>query len=239
MSNFMKIATLNIDWAKIYNSPNHFLKIEKFLNQQDFDFLILTEALALNLKNYNFCYFSEQIPQNVDYENLNYSQYLNGEKAFRTIIYSKFPSRKKYQVSDNKTSLALEFETEFGDIVIYATIIGTWFNKLPFAKKELENCVTDCENIYKTNQNLLIVGDLNTSFLENEMQYCINKETTKTIKNLIDKLSLYNTTKNLKKNIDHIIIPQNLTSKILESNVFVEAGILSDHQGIYICLDSV
>ena len=37
----MKIATLNIDWAKIYNSPNHFLKIENFLNQQDFDFLIL------------------------------------------------------------------------------------------------------------------------------------------------------------------------------------------------------
>ena len=32
----MKIATLNIDWAKIYNSPNHFLKIEKFLNQQDY-----------------------------------------------------------------------------------------------------------------------------------------------------------------------------------------------------------
>ena len=28
MSNFMKIATLNIDWAKIYNSPNHFLKID-------------------------------------------------------------------------------------------------------------------------------------------------------------------------------------------------------------------
>ena len=170
---------------------------------------------------------------------ITYKLYRFSEKAFRTIIYSKFPSRKKYQVSDNKTSLALEFETEFGDIVIYATIIGTWFNKLPFAKKELENCVTDCENIYKTNQNLLIVGDLNTSFLENEMQYCINKETTKTIENLIDKLSLYNTTKNLKKNIDHIIIPQNLTSKILESNVFVEAGILSDHQGIYICLDSV
>ena len=49
----MKIATLNIDWCKKFKSE----KVEMFLSQQDFDFLILTEALALNLKNYNFCYF--------------------------------------------------------------------------------------------------------------------------------------------------------------------------------------
>jgi hypothetical protein len=42
----MKIATLNIDWAR---KKNH-LKTVEFLNQFDFDFLILTEAIDLNYK---------------------------------------------------------------------------------------------------------------------------------------------------------------------------------------------
>ncbi len=61
----MKIATLNIDWAKKYKSNNHFLKVEQFLNNQEFDFLILTEAINLNLTNFPFKYLSEQIPESI------------------------------------------------------------------------------------------------------------------------------------------------------------------------------
>ncbi|SRX73404.1 hypothetical protein [Aequorivita antarctica] len=121
----MKLATLNINWANKSKSKNHCLKIEKFLNAQDFHFLILTEAINLDLPNFPFKYLSEQIPENIRYENLNYPEYLKGEKAYRTIIYSKFPSVKKHHVIDGKTSLAQEFETEIGNIIIYTTIIGT------------------------------------------------------------------------------------------------------------------
>ena len=55
----MKIATLNIDWAKKYKSKNHFLRVEEFLNTQDFDFLILTEAIDLNLTYFPLKYLSE------------------------------------------------------------------------------------------------------------------------------------------------------------------------------------
>ena len=75
---------------------------------------------------------------------------------------------KKYKVIDDKTNLALEFETELGKIVLYTTIIGTWFKKQPFAQKELENCIKDSKLISKENKNLFIIGDLNTSFLKNE-----------------------------------------------------------------------
>lgn len=230
----MKIATLNIDWAKKGKSKNHFKLIENYLNQQYFDFLILTEAINLNLKNYKFKYCSEQIPENVIYEGLNYTEYLKGEKAFRTIIYSKKKAIKKLKVTDSKTSCAIEFETTFGKMVIYATIIGTWFNKQPYAKTELENCIRDCEEIYKSNPNLILVGDLNTSFLENERNYSINKETTESLKILIEKLNLFNTTEIIAKNIDHIIIPKLLENRLIKSNVFIEKNILSDHQGIYI-----
>jgi hypothetical protein len=96
----------------------------KFLNQFDFDFLILTEAIDLDLQNFPYQYLCSPIPENTVYENLNYSEYLKRKKAFRTILYSKIPYSKKYAVTDEKTNLALEFETELGNIVFYCTIIG-------------------------------------------------------------------------------------------------------------------
>lgn len=231
----MKIATLNIDWCKKFKSE----KVEMFLSQQDFDFLILTEAVNLNLCQFPFKYFSEQIPENTVYEGLNYSKYLSGEKAYRTIIYSKVPSARIFSVIDNKTSLALEFKTEFGDLVIYATIIGTQFKRKPFAKNELENCINDCNRISKINSNILIIGDLNTSFLENEKHYCINSETTKVLKSLFEKLNLINSTEKIKKNIDHIIIPKFLVENITEAKTFVEKEILSDHQGVFVSINPI
>jgi|SRR6218665_1462829 len=229
----MKIATLNIDWSRKIKKE----KIEQFFNQQDFDFLILTEAINLNLSNFPFKYFSEQIPENIEYEGLNYSKYLNGKIAFRTIIYSKIPSKSKFPVIDDKTSLALEFETELGDLVIYATIIGTQFKRKPFAQNELENCINDCKRISKINPNLFIIGDLNTSFLDNEKYYCINSQTTEALKSLFENLNLINSTENIEKNIDHIVIPKSLAENITESKVFVEKEILSDHQGVLVSIN--
>ena len=226
----MKIATLNIDWALKVDKAN----IEEFLNQQDFDFLILTEAIDLNLKNFKCKYLSQPIPKNIEYEGLNYTEYLKGEKAYRIIIYSKFPSGKSFNVSDNKTSLALEFETLFGNLVIYATIVGTRFRTKPFAKNELENCINDCKKISDSNPNLIIVGDLNTSFLENERQFSINNDTTGSLKSLFKDLNLINTTENIKQNIDHIIIPNFLAKNLTDAKVFVEKDMLSDHHGIFV-----
>lgn len=226
----MKIATLNIDWCKKIRPD----KIEDFLNQQDFDFLILTEAIDLNLQNLEFKYFSHQIPENIEYDGLNYSQYLNGEKAFRTIIYSKVPAKGRFSIIDEKTNLALEFETEFGNLVIYTTIIGTQFKKKPYAKNELKNCINDCKNIYESNPNLIIVGDLNTSFLENEKYFSINSETTESLKTLFKDLNLTNATENIPENIDHIIIPESIDKSCTEAKTFIEKGILSDHKGVFI-----
>ncbi len=229
----MKIATLNIDWSRKIKKE----KIEQFLDKQDFDFLLLTEAINLNLKNFKFKYFSEQIPENIKYEGLNYSKYLNKEKAFRTIIYSKIPFKRQFPAIDNKTSLALEFETNFGDLVIYATIIGTQFKRKPFAKIELENCINDCNKIFEINPNLIIVGDLNTSFLEDEKYFTINSETTESLKSLFQKLNLTIATGEIKENIDHIVIPKFIGENLIEVETFVEKDVLSDHKGISISIN--
>lgn len=228
----MKIATLNIDWARKKKSSG----TAEFLNQFDFDFLILTEAIDLDLQNFPYKYLCLPIPENTVYENLNYSEYLKGEKAFRTVLYSKIPYSKKYAVTDDKTNLALEFETELGKIVFYCTIIGTWFNRKPFVDIELQNTIQDCRKIYAEKKNIFIVGDFNTSFRKGEERFSISSSTTETLKSLFKELNLINSTSEIEENIDHIIIPKGFSDDT-ECGIFVDKNMVSDHKGVFISVE--
>ena len=229
----MKIATLNIDWARKKNPQ----KTAAFLNGFYFDFLVLTEAVDLDLSGFPHKYSCSPIPENTVYENLNYTEYLKGEKAFRTILYSKIPYSKKYPLTDDKTSLALEFETAFGNIVFYCTIIGTWFNRQPSADNELRNTLSDCRRIYTENSNLFIVGDFNTSFKKGEERLSISSKTTESLKNLFADLKLKNITSEIKENIDHIVVPDVFANRTIETGIFADKNLISDHQGIFISVD--
>ncbi|GEN77093.1 endonuclease/exonuclease/phosphatase family protein [Chryseobacterium hagamense] len=228
----MKIATLNIDWARKKNPQ----KTPAFLNGFDFDFLILTEAIDLDLCTFPYKYPCSPIPENTVYENLNYTEYLKGEKAFRTILYSKIPCSKKYPVTDDKTNLALEFETAFGNIVFYCTIIGTWFKRQPFADNELRNTISDCKRIYAENPNLFLVGDFNTSFKTGEERLSISSGISESLKNLFLDLKLKTITLEIEQNIDHIVVPESFTGYTVETGIFAEKNMISDHQGIFISI---
>lgn len=170
------------------------------------------------------------------YENLNYIEYLKGEKAFRTILYSKVPCSKEYQVADDKTNLALAFETAFGNIAFYCTIIGTWFNRKPFADNELRNTISDCRRIHAENPNLFIVGDFNTSFKTGEERLSISSGITESLKNLFLDLKLKNITSEIEENIDHIVVPAIFSDYTIETGIFAEKNLISDHQGIFISI---
>lgn len=223
----MKIATFNIDWGK-----RHFNQIQRELNTREFDLLILTETVPLDLPAYNFIYASTALPQGKEYEGMNYSTFATG--ANRVAIYSKYPSIRQYNVSDEYTSTCQEFDTSIGPLTIYATIIGTWFNKKPFAEKELANCIRDCQEISRHSNSLCLTGDLNTSFIPGE-KLQINEQTTKQLRDLCSACNLELTTAGLKNNIDHILLPLHLNATLnIVPSVFVEKGKLSDHQGVYV-----
>jgi len=249
----MRIATWNIDWGRKYRSKTHYLNIESFLKEWDFDVLILTEAIQLHLPNYQYRYFSKEIPENVEFAGVNYTHYLRGEQAYRVAIYSKFPAVSFPAVKDEFTSLATEIkinkadwgeiETGFLDepqgqsIIVYGSIIGTRFRKLPYAKVELENFLIDCDYLIRQNPNTIIAGDLNTSFLNLEKEYSINQNTTHRIKSKILEMNMLIATENLKSNIDHIIVPNIPESRVVNSEIFIERGVLSDHQGVWVEFD--
>lgn len=232
----MTIATLNIDWAKKYSSNSHEQKIIATLSTFDFDILVLTEAISINLPNFHYQYFSENLSENKLYEGVNYATYLRGTIAHRVIVYSKFSAIKILPVKDPKTSLALELSTSLGNIILYATIIGTQFRKQPYATVELENCITDCKNLFNQNPNLFIVGDFNTSFLADETSFSINQNTTKQLSALINFLNLQMPTATLRQNIDHIAIPNSFIKNTATAGIFIEKNSISDHQGVYVTI---
>ncbi len=110
-------------------------------------------------------------------------------------------------------------------------------NENHLQKNELENCINDCNKIAEINPNLIIVGDLNTSFMEDEKYFTINSETTESLKALFQNLNLTIATGEIKENIDHIIIPKFSGENLISAKIFVEKDILSDHKGISISIN--
>ena len=235
----MKIATLNIDWAKTYLKKNKLREIGEFLDAYDADILILTEAVPLNLNSYPYLYTTTEIPKNVEFEELNYTEYLNGQSAYRVCIYSRIQSSRKYGVKDKYTSICREFPFGNENVLIYGTIIGTRFNKMPYAQNELHNCITDCLNFSNKSENLCLCGDLNTSLSITEKDFQIKGiKSQELLLEFCTFLKFDLTTGTIKENIDHILLSNNLAKKVkAKASVFIEQGILSDHKGIEVKME--
>lgn len=230
----MTIATLNIDWAGVYRSGSHRHTISQLLEKCDFDILVLTEAVPLVLPQYSFVFQSEILPKDTVYQGINYSQYLRQIDGHSVIVYSKFQCVKQHTVADPKTSVAVVLATPAGNIILYATIIGTQFRKKPYAAIELENCIHDCQYLATQQLPLFIAGDLNTSFLANEKNYSINQNTTAQLTKMVQNLKLEIATKNIPENIDHIILPKAIQPQQYNAAIFIEKGAVSDHHGVVV-----
>ncbi len=225
----MKIATFNVDWFR-----KNRLKIEEVFEKQKFDFLILTECVNnYKPKNYKYFYATKPIPKDKNFENLDY-RFVDKDTYVRTAIYSNYKSLQQFNLVNNFTSICHKFETEIGEIVIYATIIGTWFTRSDY-KKEFDNCKTDCLKIKKENDNLIIVGDLNTSF-NGTNDVVLSNNTKNNIIDLCSSLKSDIITKKFEQNIDHIIIPENfsITNNINTNLIKGLEHLSKDHVGVFV-----
>jgi len=232
----LKIATLNIDWGNKQRSKSHIQKIEAELLKVNYDILVITESVdSLKLPNYSYSYKTRPIPENTIYEGINYSEYLRGETAIRVAVFSKYESIRSFPV-DDYTSVCNEFNTDIGPLTIYATIVGTRFITMPYAKTELDNCISDCLRIASLTDNLCLAGDLNTSLREEEVYYEIKHlSSRKALFDLCEKCKMDLTTKNIDENIDHILLPAKLNQKFKATpSIFVQKNVLSDHNGILV-----
>lgn len=232
----MKIGTINIDWFKKSKSLQGLIIAE--LDKQDFDFLIITEnIMSFQFNEKYFHYHTTPIPTDRKFQELNYGEYIKGEIPVRTSIYSKHQSVSQIETIDPYTSLCHKFIVDGNQLCIYATIIGTYGIKYQkeIAHPELDNFKTDIQHILHFNQNMVIAGDFNTSFYEEERLQLPVIQSRNVIIQFTDRLKILRATEKIEQNIDHIFISENLNNDVqMPPYVFLVNNILKDkpHQGI-------
>ena len=232
----LKIGIINIDWFR--KSKKSKEQILKEILAQEFDFLIVNENI-LNFKlaeNY-FEYHSKTIPTDTEFQHLNYRLYLKGKTPIRSSIYSKYKATQSIQTKDPYTSVCHKFKVADNEIVIYATIIGTWGIKYQdeIARVELDDFKKDCESILTDNKNVFTIGDFNTSFIESEKRQLRVIKSRKEILDFTNNLDVFRATEHVENCIDHIFISNNIKLNSTSSTgAFLESNILKDdpHKGI-------
>ena len=214
----MKIATWNIE--RLQKRKNK--EIIQSIKQANADILILTEASDLIDLSDDYAFSSKTI---LLHDSIN--NYRTDER--RVIIYSKFPIIKTVETYDDKTSCCAEIETPFGNLVVYGTLIGIYGNRRTCFMQDLDKQIEDINKISQLG-SLCFAGDLNISFADN---YYFTKAGREKLNQVFITNNLFNLTKEIPKNIDHIVVSANLVDKIKHTiKTWNHAKKLSDHIGV-------
>ncbi|MBK7764114.1 MAG: endonuclease/exonuclease/phosphatase family protein [Bacteroidetes bacterium] len=214
------------------------------INRQEFDFLIVTENVASF--QFNEKYFVSNtipIPVDTEFQHLDYGSYLKGETPIRCSIFSKYEPIEILSVIDSYTCIARKYLVENIELIIYASIIGTYgiSHQMEIAKPELCNFKTDIANILIQNKNLIIAGDLNTSFFTEERKQLTQIQSRFELINFTNKYHINRATEKMKDCIDHIFFSEKLNEgAILSTDTFFSNNQLKDepHKGIIVTINN-
>lgn len=142
-----------------------------------------------------------------DLMSVNTDHYFPTER--RVKIFSKYKIVKQFETFNKFTTCCAEVETDYGNLVIYGTIIGIYGNRNQNFKDGLQSQIVDFNTIAEEN-NICIIGDYNMSFSDN---YYYTKLGRETINNCFKELKIKNLTAQLPENIDHISISESFLGK--------------------------
>ena len=219
----MKILTWNLERPKKFDE----LVLAK-ISEFNADILILTETNSLINPGKEYSFVETKILEK-GFDGINYQ---SGEN--RTTIWTKFKINKQYKTSDEFTNVCAEIETPNGLLRIYGTIIGVFGGIGERFKLDLENQLSDFENLCAENF-FCIGGDFNVTFSGRAYP---SHEARNKLNSTFEKLNLKNLTSEILNNVDHIV----LSKKFVENKkIIIETWNhdkkLSDHIGICITLE--
>ncbi|MFM2386381.1 MAG: hypothetical protein RL660_1138 [Bacteroidota bacterium] len=232
----MKIGTINMDWLKNKKSLKLFFLEE--IEKQNLDFVIITETLDSFALSPTYSKIqTNTLPTSGKYEYIDYGKYNKGELSVRVAIFSKHQFIEPLDVIDKFTSVAGLYKTPIGEIIVYGTIVGTLGIQMQkeIAEKELDNFKSDIEKLSTLNKQIIIGGDLNTSFKAEEKRSLPQIDSRNEITNFVNHHNLTIATKDENHCIDHIIISEGLATQFrYEPSKFLSDGILKDepHVGV-------
>ena len=222
----MKIATWNVERLEHKSKLN---SIIASCQHEDADILVLTEAdERIQLSGYPLpC--SSMLP--LDHELPPYQMpvhYAATER--RVMIYSKYPCIRQHDTYDETTAVCVELETEYGNLLVYGSIIGIHGHRKPFFTDELSGQMADLKRFAAEGYAICFLGDYNCSFADN---YYPSNTGKSTILECLAETDMSLLTADRSECIDHIAISKNF---IGSSNPFITEWNLdkklSDHKGI-------
>ena len=215
----MKIATWNIARFIPKNQNEILIAIQK-LNAE---IIVLTETFnSIEIEGCN-CIHTKLLPSFVDTQ-----VYRNGE--VRTSIFSKYSFKRMYKTYNEYTSVCADIETPIGEITVYASIIGILGKVQPYFSNDLIGQLNDYNNIFPKKENIMVIGDLNTTFSGRAFPSHLARNT---LTDAFDKFNLVNLTKDLDNNVEQIVVSKNLIKTLISSPfTWNKEKKISDHIGI-------
>lgn len=221
----MRIATWNIERFKHRKYAN---EMQSLCQRQKADILILTETDRRFHQDYPYEFHTPCLSD----APLDYplpAMYRNSEN--RVSIYTNYPVLEKYDTYNQFTAICVKVKTEFGELIVYGTIIGITGNRSPSFKDELSYLKKDIEHLSKIG-NICICGDFNCSFADN---YYFTNYAREFYLELFSQLKIEVLTSHTLECIDHIAVSDNfikdIKKHIYEWNIEKK---LSDHKGIVV-----
>ena len=215
----MRIATWNVERLK--HNPQDIQSACKGLNA---DIIVLTETDERIRLLFSKCISTQSlagITEPVPYK----------ETEKRVAIYTDYNCVRQYETYDARTAVCAELETEYGNLLVYGTIMGITGNRstsyLPDVEKQMEDIRELSED-----HSICVIGDYNCAFADG---YYFTKAGRDLLNRSFQECSLSVLTAGQQECIDHIAVS---TRFLRDARYTVEEWNsdkrLSDHKGIIV-----
>lgn len=218
----MKIATWNLE--RPTRTSKKLSSIVEILKELDPDIVILTETNdVIDLGQAYHSFHTASLPIGF---------YKEGER--RVSVFTKFPFLNFHNTFRNDTSVCVELKTDFGNLIVYGTVIGIYGNRRADFIADLDQQLVDFDNIAAGN-NFCLAGDLNMSFGCNTYY---TEEGRGKLNDAFERSNLINLTANIPENIDHIVVSKSFLggTNISPPYVWNPNKDLSDHIGVCVTI---
>jgi len=231
----MRIATWNVERFKHRNKIDMILKA---CDDTKADILVLTETDEHIVPNYPFYYRTTSL-KGVEAPILYKGKmvpvrYANSEN--RVSIFTRYRCVKEHMTFNHYTALCIELATEFGNLLVYGTIMGVHGNREASFMSDLERQMEDINRLTKENQNICVIGDYNLSFIDNYYHTTLGRQT---VQNCFGRSGISILTAEKSQCIDHVAVSDGFMSghRVAEINEWNCDKELSDHKGIVVQID--
>ena len=231
----MRIATWNVERLKHKNKLD---LIHEACTAVEADILVLTETDERVAPAYPFCYRSTSL------KGVEAPILYRGEKVFvryadtenRVSIFTRYRCMKKHITFDSYTALCVELATDFGNLLVYGTIMGVHGNLEASFQPDLEKQMEDIRHLAAEGQNVCVIGDYNLSFNDNYYHTTLGRET---VRNCFERSGIRILTSERPQCIDHIAVSNSFMSghHVTGINEWNYDKALSDHRGIVVQID--